>query len=184
MANDNKNEETPLRPYEADGIQELDNNLPRWWVGVFVVTGIFAVLYLAYFNVIEGSSIQKEYAASLLVKVAAQKSADGEPTDLNAMIGHSPSIAKGKEVYTTNCVPCHGVNAQGVIGPNLTDKFWLHGGKPEQILLTVMSGSSEKGMPAWGGIIGEQRAMQVTAYIKSLKDSNPPEPKAPQGDAE
>ena len=182
-------EQAPIRPYVADGIQELDNNLPSWWVGLFAFTVIFAALYLLYMHVIGGPTINQEYEQSLARAAAAPKptSSGGggdEPTDLNAMIGNATSIEKGKETYAANCAPCHGKAGEGLIGPNLTDKFWLHGGKPEQVYHTIMTGVTEKGMPAWGTIVGEQKARQLTAYIKSLKDSNPPNAKAPQGTAE
>ena len=182
MTNDNKTDETLLRPYEADGIQELNNNLPTWWVGVLISTSIFAVVYMFYVHGMEGTSIKKEYAESLLVKFAAQKSEGGEPTELNAMIGNKLSIDKGKEVFVANCAPCHGANGEGVIGPNLTDEFAVHGSKPDQIFATIMAGAVEKGMPPWGPVIGEQKARLVTAYIASLKGSNPANAKAPQGD--
>jgi cytochrome c oxidase cbb3-type subunit III len=184
MTIDIKTDEAPLRPYEADGIQELDNNLPTWWVGVLISTTIFAVLYMFYVHGMEGTSIKKEYADSLLVKFEAQKSEGGEPTELNAMIGNKLSIEKGKEVFVANCVPCHGANGEGVIGPNLTDEFWLHGGQPDKIFATIMEGAVEKGMPPWGPVIGELKARLVTAYIASLKGSKPTNAKAAQGDHE
>ena len=187
MANENHNEEAPIRPFEADGIQELDNNLPSWWVGLFVFTTIFGALYLVYVHLIGGTSIKKEYEDSLKVTYAASAPTGGdsnEPTDLNAMIGNSASIASGKEVYTANCAPCHGADGGGTIGPNLTDKFWIHGGKPDQIYSTIFNGFAEKGMPAWGGILGEHKSRQLTAFVTSLKGTTPATAKAPQGDPE
>ena len=182
MTNENGKDETLLRPYEADGIQELDNNLPTWWVGVLISTSIFAAAYMLYVHGLDGTSIKREYAKSFLVKFEVQNSAGGEPAELNAMIGNKLSIDKGKEVFVANCVPCHGANGEGVIGPNLTDEFALHGSKPDQIFATIMAGAVEKGMPPWGAVIGEQKARLVTAYIASLKGSNPAHAKAPQGD--
>lgn len=185
---DNKNyEEAPVRPYEADGIHELDNNLPSWWVGLFVFTTIFGALYLVYVHLIGGTSIKKEYEESLKVTYSAPASSggdSGEPTDLNAMIGNATSIAKGKETYTANCAPCHGANGEGTIGPNLADNSWIHGGKPDQIYNTIFNGVAEKGMPAWGPILGEQKARQLTAFVTSLKGTNPANGKAPQGNPE
>jgi cytochrome c oxidase cbb3-type subunit III len=186
-SNHQDSNEAPIRPYEADGIRELDNNLPSWWVGLFVFTGVFALLYLVYVHLIGGTSIKKEYADSLKVTYAAPENSPGEsdePKDLNAMVGHAGSIAKGKETFTANCAPCHGSNGEGKIGPNLTDKFWLHGGKPEQIYATILNGAPEKGMPAWGSILGEQKVRQLAAFVTSLKGTNPPNPKAPQGTEE
>jgi cytochrome c oxidase cbb3-type subunit 3 len=186
--NHDQKEEVPIRPYEADGIKELDNNLPSWWVGLFVFTTIFGALYLVYVHLIGGTSIQKEYDESLKINYAttakSSESNSDEPTDLAGMIGNSTSIGHGKETYTANCAPCHGAEGQGNIGPNLADKFWIHGGKPEQIYTTILNGFAEKGMPAWGGILGEQKVRQLAAFIVSLKGTNPANPKAPQGEEE
>lgn len=187
MANDTQNQEAPMRPYEADGIHELDNSLPSWWVGLFVFTIIFGALYLVYVHLIGGASIKNEYEESLKVTYSAPSSSGGdggEPTDLNAMIGNATSIANGKATYSANCAPCHGANGEGTIGPNLTDNYWIHGGKPDQIYHTIFNGVAEKGMPAWGAILGEQKARQLTAFIVSLKGSTPPNGKAPQGNPE
>ncbi len=188
MTKDYQTEEAPVRPYEADGIKELDHNLPSWWVGLFVFTTIFAGLYLIYVHLIGGTSIQKEYEDSLKVTYATPKSSpgdgNGEPTELNAMIGHSASITGGQEAFTANCAACHGAAGQGNIGPNLTDKFWIHGGKPDQIYATIFDGVVAKGMPPWGSILGEHKTRQLTAYIVSIRGTNPPNPKAPQGQEE
>jgi cytochrome c oxidase cbb3-type subunit 3 len=187
MSQNNNHEEAPIRPYEVDGIQELDNNLPSWWVGLFVFTTIFGALYLLYVHLIGGTSIQKEYDDSLKVTYAASAPSGGdsnEPTELNAMIGNSTSVAAGREVYTANCAPCHGPSGEGKIGPNLTDNYWIHGGKPDKIYGTIFNGFPEKGMPAWGGILGEHKARQLTAFVTSLKGTNPAGAKAPQGEPE
>jgi cytochrome c oxidase cbb3-type subunit 3 len=187
MSSEQNDNQVPLRPYEADGIHELDNNLPNWWVGLFVFTTVFAVLYLLYMHLFGGASIQQEYEQSLKVTYNTSPSASGnsdEPTELNAMIGHENSIKKGKETYSANCAPCHGVSGEGTIGPNLTDKYWLHGGSPDKIFDTIQNGFPAKGMPAWGTIIGDTKCKQLAAYLTSLKGSNPPNAKAPQGDPE
>lgn len=186
MSNQHQNEnEVPLRPYEADGIFELDNNLPNWWVGLFVFTTIFAALYLMYVHMFGGPSIAQEYQDSLKVKYTTSTQANGdEPTELNAMLGHDGSIKKGKEAYTANCAPCHGAVGEGTIGPNLTDKHWIHGGAPDKILATIQNGFPAKGMPAWNAILGELKCKQLTAFIQSLKGSNPPNAKAPDGTLE
>lgn len=186
MTDNYKSDEAPIRPYEADGIQELDNSLPSWWVGLFVFTTIFGALYLVYLHLIGGPSIKDEYEDSLKVTYATPSSGGGSdgPTELNAMLGHAGSIAAGKDTYTANCAPCHGANGEGTIGPNLTDNFWIHGSTPEQIYATILNGVAEKGMPAWGGILGEQKTKQLSAFIVSLKGTNPANAKAPQGNPE
>ena len=191
MTNHSHSDETPIRPYEADGIQEYDHNLPSWWVGLFVFTTIFAGLYLLYVHLIGGTSIKKEYEDSLTINYSAKTSGgdhhgddNGEPAELKAMLGNPTSISAGEATYTANCAPCHGSAGQGNIGPNLTDKFWIHGGQPDKIYATIFDGIAEKGMPAWGGILGEHKVQQLTAFVMSIKGTNPPNPKAPQGNAE
>jgi cytochrome c oxidase cbb3-type subunit III len=176
----------PVRPYEADGIRELDNNLPSWWVGLFVFTVIFSALYLAYVHMLGGPSIAKEFADSMasVPTASSTQGSGGDSKDLNAMLSSSDSVAAGKAAYQANCAPCHGQNGEGTIGPNLTDKFWLNGGAPEKILSTITNGVVEKGMPAWGPVLGEKKAKELTSFVVSLKGSNPANGKAPQGTEE
>ncbi len=185
-----------VRPVTADGIEEFDNALPRWWVWLFKFTVLFAVVYMAWGHVFGGESIQQEYVREV---AASEKFAElpdneghenhhGHESDesaaLLAAMGDQKSIAAGKDVYTTNCSPCHGSGGEGTVGPNLTDKFWIHGGKPGQIERTISDGVLEKGMPAWKPILGEEKVRQLVAYVITLKGSNPQNPKAPQGNPE
>lgn len=187
MANNNDSEENvPLRPFEADGIQELDNNLPSWWVGLFVFCTIFGFLYMVYVHLLGGPTIEKEYIASMNAALVSPPSSSGgsstdEPTDLNALLGNAGAAASGKEAYVGNCAPCHGQNGEGLIGPNLTDKFWIHGGKPEQIYASVFTGYADKGMPGWGSILGEKKVRHITVYLIGLIGTNPAGAKAAQG---
>jgi cytochrome c oxidase cbb3-type subunit 3 len=173
-----------LRPYEADGIQEMDNRLPQWWVGLFVGTIVFSVFYMAYLHVMGKALIDDEYARAMAVAAERQASSGGGGSDLNAVMADPSSVKSGHEVYTANCAPCHGDAGQGTIGPNLTDKAWLHGGKPEQIFASIENGYAEKGMPGWGAILGPLKTKQVTAFVHSIKGTTPPNPKAAQGDLE
>jgi cytochrome c oxidase cbb3-type subunit 3 len=93
-------------------------------------------------------------------------------------------IAEGKSAYETNCASCHRMDGGGVIGPNLVDEYWLHGGKPEQISNSIAQGIPEKGMIAWGPILGPKKIREVVSYIVSIQGSSPKDPKAPQGNKE
>lgn len=178
-------EEAPIRPYEADGIQELDNNLPTWWVGLFTVCVGFAIIYMVYLHALGGKTLQQEYELSVAAaKTAPGGGGAGGESDLNALIGNAEAIQNGKDVFIATCAACHGQVGEGNIGPNLTDKFWIHGGKPESIYNTISNGFAEKGMPAWGPILGEKKVKQLTAFVVSLKGTTPPNGKAPQGDPE
>lgn len=148
---------------EADGIEEYDNPLPDWWLGLFWLTIIWAVAYTLHYHVIDGRSQVNELAAEL-----ARAEARWPASSQQAEFVVTPELAvAGKSVYQTNCAACHGMALEGGIGVALNDGEWLHGGLPEDVLRSVTEGIPAKGMPAWGPILGPERVRQVTAYILS-----------------
>lgn len=150
---------------EADGIEEYDNPLPDWWLGLFWFTIIFAFGYTLHYHVIAKRSPQKELAA----EIAAAKVRWPESGGASGAFVVTPKLVhEGEEIFKTNCVPCHGANLHGGIGPNLTDDVWIHGGKPEDIVHTITNGVSAKGMPTWGPILGPERVKEVAAYVISM----------------
>lgn len=173
-----------LIEHQYDGIQEYDNPLPRWWVYLFYATIIFSILY--WFNV-PGVGIGKGRIANYEADVAAWKAAHPEPQggatpeQLAALASDQSAIAKGKQVFTTNCVSCHRADGGGMIGPNLTDEYWIHGGTLPEIHKTITEGVLAKGMPTWGKLLKPDQVDAVTVYVASLKGTNPPNPKAPEG---
>ena len=186
---DKTNEEELLLDHDYDGIQELDNPLPMWWLATFYITIIFAILYFGYYQFGDGLSLKEEYAKqSQENKIKLESSAKAaapvlDEASLVALLQDANQVSNGKTVFQKNCASCHGAEGQGVIGPNLTDEYWIHGkGKISDILQTVSNGVLEKGMPAWGPVLKPEEVKQVSIYIKSLKGSNPAGAKAPQGD--
>ena len=185
------NEDKPdhLLEHSYDGIQEFDNPMPRWWVYLFWATIIFSILY--FFNV-PGFGVGKGRIADYDRDIAAAASADAkrkaaQPAgasgeQLAAMTKDASVVALGKQVFGQNCAACHRADAGGQIGPNLADDYWLHGGTLEQIHKTVVDGVLEKGMPPWGKVLKPNQLDAVVAYIYTLRGTNPPNPKAPQGD--
>lgn len=173
-----------LIEHNYDGIQEYDNPLPRWWVYLFYATIIFSVLYLLN---IPGVGIGKGRIANYEADVAAWKAAHPEPEggvspeQLAALAADQAALASGKQVYTTNCASCHRADGGGMIGPNLTDDFWIHGGSLPEIHKTIVEGVLAKGMPNWGKLLKPDQVNAVTVYVASLKGSNPANPKAPEG---
>lgn len=177
-----------LLEHEYDGIQEYDNPMPRWWVWLFWATIVFAALY--WFN-LPGLGPGKGRIASYEREVAAAQAKFGSrapapgsgPTDaeLIAFAQDPAKRSQGKAVFETNCTPCHRSDGGGVIGPNLTDDYWIHGGRPTQILHTITVGVLDKGMPAWGTVLKPDDVPAVTAYVMSLHGTHPPSPKEPQG---
>ena len=189
MPNENKPDQDHLLEHSYDGIQEFDNPMPRWWVYLFWATIIFSILY--FFNV-PGFGVGKGRIADYDRDIAAAASADAkrkaaQPAgasgeQLTAMTKDASVVALGKQVFGQNCAACHRADAGGQIGPNLADDYWLHGGTLEQIHKTVVDGVLEKGMPPWGKVLKPNQVDAVVAYVYTLRGTNPPNPKAPQGD--
>lgn len=181
-------EEQDVVVHEYDGIEEYDNQLPNWWLWTLFGAIAFGVVYwLGYqtFHVLDGprAAYEKEVAVQRAAEIERMKSAGPVTAELlTAMSRDQKTLDTGKAVFTANCVACHRADAGGNIGPNLTDKFWLHGGKPEQVYKTVTEGVPAKGMISWGPILGAEKVQAATAYVLSLKDTNVPGGKAPQGD--
>lgn len=100
---------------------------------------------------------------------------------LFAILKDSHEKEEGMKIFTTNCVTCHGAHGEGGVGPNLTDNYWLHGGKPEKIYHTITVGVPEKGMISWTQVLTKDQIKHVAAYVVSLKGTNPPNGKVPSG---
>jgi cytochrome c oxidase cbb3-type subunit III len=178
-----------LLDHNYDGIQEYDNPLPKWWVYIFYATILFSVLY--WFNV-PGIGSGKGRIANYereLAQAKAQQEAlaaqnpvvqDTDETLMAAM--HDPAVmALGKEVFTSTCFTCHRADGGGNIGPNLTDEYWIHGGRPTEILNTVTNGVVVKGMPAWGQTLPPAKVRAAAVYVLSLQGTHPENPKKPDG---
>ncbi len=166
--------------HEYDGIEEADNELPMWWIAIFIGTIVFgAVYWLVYEGYHAAPSARQELAAA----EAEQRKRAGvvNDEDLLAASKDQAAVAAGKAAFTTSCVACHGDKAQGQIGPNLTDAFWLHGGAPKDMLTTIKDGVPAKGMPTWGPVLGAGTVKNVVAYLLTVRNTNAPG-KEPQGE--
>jgi len=172
--------------HSYDGIQEYDNPMPRWWLLTFAATIVFSIIYVMNIGPVgNGKGRIADYEADMKAFALAHPASTGNdvsPERLLALTKDHEALEDGKKVFTTNCIPCHRADAGGLIGPNLTDNYWLHGGQLSDIYKTVTNGVLEKGMPPWGKMLKPEQIQQVVAYVASLKGSNPPNPKAPQGD--
>ncbi len=183
-----KNNDKALTGHVYDGIEELDNQLPNWWLIIFTVTVIWGFYYWLHYSIAGGRTQAEEYAdkmqkiQELRAQGAATSGGAGAAVDLEALIGNADAIQIGKSVFETNCASCHGRAGEGSIGPNLTDNFWIHGrGKALDIEKVVLEGSLAKGMPAWGTLLSRDKIDAAVVYVISLKGSNPANPKAPEG---
>lgn len=145
---------------DNDGIEEYDNPLPDWWVGMFIFTIIFGIGYTIEYHFISGRSQEGAYLAQM---------ADAEKrwpsTGMASWSSDPADIEEGKALYAANCMACHGEQLEGKIGPNLKDKIWIHGGTPEEMIATITNGVGAKGMPAWESILGSTKIGKVASYI-------------------
>lgn len=176
--------------HEYDGIEECDNALPRWWLYVFFGTIAFGAFYWLSAESFKLTLSPRAAYRAEMEQVAAEEAkriqSAGTITDesLVSLTKDPSTVAEGKTVYTSTCAPCHAATGGGGIGPNLTDEFWLHGGAPSKVYSTIKEGFTAKGMPAWGGSLGEERVRVVSAYVLSLKNTKVAGGKAPQGEPE
>ena len=159
-----------VRAHSYDGIQEYDKRLPRWWLLTLYGTMVFAALYWAYyhtyaFGMSPGRALESEMAEN--AARVAQKSGVIDDESLWKMSLDPQMIAAGKVTFDTTCAACHKPDMTGLIGPNLVDREWIHGGKPMDSVKTITEGNLLKGMPAWGPLLGKQKISEVTAYIFS-----------------
>ena len=154
---------------DADGIEEYDNPLPDWWVGMFIITIIWAVMYGVTYHFIMGDSQVKQYEQQMADAALRWPAAEGGI----AFEMDDELIAEGAEVFTQTCVACHAADLTGGIGANLVDAEWIHGGDPDSIIETVNNGVVDKGMPAWGPILGPRRVQAVVAFIVSKQTEEP-----------
>jgi cytochrome c oxidase cbb3-type subunit 3 len=173
-----------LLDHSYDGIQEYDNPLPRWWVWIFWATIAFSVVYS--FDVtgrVKGPGRVKEYEAQLAdaAKRWPAPTATIDAAALASLASSPASLAEGKKVFETTCAACHRADGGGLIGPNLTDEYWLHGSSLTEIHHTISEGVLDKGMPNWGKMLKPEQVNVVTVYVASLHDTHPKDPKPPQG---
>jgi cytochrome c oxidase cbb3-type subunit III len=166
-------QEDPLRPHTYDGIQEYDKRLPNWWLVTLWGSVVFAICYWAYYH---AYSIGTDPADALAVTMAENQSraarasaGSGELNDeaLWNFSHDAATIAAGKATFDTLCASCHKPDMTGLIGPNLLDNQWIHGGLPMEVMKTITDGVLTKGMVAWGPILGKQKIIEVTSYIMS-----------------
>lgn len=183
-----ENEGQLLLDHDYDGIKELDNNLPPWWIYLFYACIGFAAIYLVRFEILgaddQEMELKKEMAQAKIEVAEYMKTApDLMDEKTVTLLTDAPSLAGGKTIFTTNCAACHRADAGGQIGPNLTDDQWILGGGIKNLFHTVTNGGRDgKGMIAWKGTLKPKEIQKVTSYIISLKGSNPKDPKAPEGE--
>lgn len=177
-----------LLDHNYDGIMELDNNLPPWWKGILYISMVFAPIYIwvnhfsDYANSSRENYVQEMAMAEEQVKayLATQKNAIDESNV--TLLMDRDALNNGQALYMAKCAVCHGQFGEGGIGPNLTDKYWLHGGGIADIFKTIKYGVPEKGMIAWKSELRPGSMQEVASFIKSIGGTEPADAKEAQGE--
>ena len=174
--------------HNYDGIKELDNKLPPWWVYSFYATIVFAAVYLIRFEVFNDYNQDEEYemaVAEAKIEIEEWKKTAKDLVDVNSVtvLIDASDLKAGKNIFTTNCVACHKADGGGGIGPNLTDKYWILGGGIKNVFNTISEGGRDgKGMVAWKNDLKPAEMAQVASYILTFQGTSPAEPKEAEGE--
>ncbi len=173
--------------HDYDGIRELDNALPPWWKYGFYITIGVAVIYLLNFEVFGyGENPTQEYNAEMAkakVQMEIYEANNKDKIDENNVpMADAAGLAKAKEIFSTKCFVCHGMQGEGSVGPNLTDDYWLHKGSLNDIYKSIKIGYPDKGMQSWANEFSPKEISFLASYVETLHGTNPPNPKAPQGE--
>lgn len=177
--------------HRYDGIKEYDNPMPGWWVWTFVLCVVFAAYYVLgiyIFDTVDtyGEDLAQAQAELTDIReayLAANPVFEADAASLAEVIANEEMILAGAVHYASYCAACHGGAGEGLIGPNLTDAYWLHGGDPVDAFRVITEGVVEKGMTPWGGVLTPEQRAETVAYIYgALQGTDPPDAKAPEGD--
>jgi cytochrome c oxidase cbb3-type subunit III len=184
MNNETNPQDPLLLDHDYDGIRELDNKLPRWWVWLFNLSIIFGVIYMIYYHVLgQGQLMAAQYREEMKIgdalKVKAMSEFEG------SMASYQPSkdpavLTEGQATFMKLCAPCHRPDGGGLVGPNLCDDYWIHGSNFVDNLKTIWNGVPSKGMVTWKNSLQPQQIYRVASYIYTLRGSNPKNPKPPE----
>jgi cytochrome c oxidase cbb3-type subunit 3 len=181
----NENGRKPTEPvlleHDADGIHELDNLLPRWWVWLFYLTIAFSAVYMVYYHVLrvgdlQAAAYQKEFERGQQIKSQAITRFEATVDSLQPMTDPA-ALQRGQGVYTQMCAPCHRPDGGGQVGPNLCDDYWIHGSNYVDTLKVIINGVPEKGMLSWRELLNPREVQAVASHIYTLRGTSPPNPK-------
>ncbi len=176
-----------LMDHDYDGIQELDNPPPAWYMYLFYATIVFAIVYMINYHTLGKSNSQVDEYIEEMTQAQQHREElikSGAFIDENSVEGltSEADIAEGKKVFSINCVSCHGNNGEGIVGPNLTDKYWIHGGGIVNVFKTIKNGIPEKGMISWQQQLSPKQIQQVASYVLTFAGTNPLNAKEPEGE--
>ena len=174
--------------HNYDGIKELDNSLPPWWLYSFYASIIFAAVYLVRYHIFEGPDQATEFeqemvAANLAIEEYKKTAKDLVDINTVTVLTDASDLSAGKNIFETNCVACHMSDGGGGIGPNLTDENWILGGGIKNVFKTILEGGRDgKGMISWKATLKPLEMAQVASYVLTFQGTTPANPKAPEGE--
>ena len=176
-----------LLDHDFDGIRELDSRIPPWYSFLFYGTIVWGIIYMMVFHVFgNGQVSSNEYNQEMQQAAFERQLLIKSGTFINeatvTQLTDPAALSEGKEIFQKDCVTCHGQNAQGVVGPNLTDDYWINGGGIKNIFRTITNGVPAKGMISWQTQLDPKKIQTVASYVMSLHGTNPPNAKPPQGE--
>ncbi len=183
------NQDKPLElSHDYDGIEELDNDLPRWWLGIFWATALLALFYVPYYHWMRPDKLpanaweKADAERRTVLTTTDQDNAQQEGEDLTALYEKNDWQEDGKMTYRTFCVPCHAADGGGGIGPNMTDDYYIHGGTLADLVHIVSEGVPSKGMVPWKASLRPDDIRAVAFYLRSLRGTTAANPIPAQGE--
>lgn len=173
-----------IKDHSYDGIRELDNDLPPWWKWLFYLTIVFAIAYMIRLWVFQADDLVQNREYELAMEEAKLNQPAKSAADFSVVLLEDPvSLAKGQETWVKICAACHLVDGGGIVGPNMTDEYWIHGNQIENLYTIITNGVIEKGMIPYKDQLSEEARLEVASYILlKLQGTTPATPKAPQGE--
>ena len=179
-------EQKLLLDHDFDGIKELNNKIPPWFMAIFYGAIIWAVIYMVDFHIIGSGNVQEEeYLAEVQVAEMEREILNKSGALVNeetvTILSDAGALSSGKDIFIKNCAACHGMNGEGLVGPNFTDEYWIHGGGIKDLYKTIKYGVPQKGMISWESLLDPTKIQEVSSYILTLKGTNPPNQKGPEG---
>ncbi|MCF6269491.1 MAG: c-type cytochrome [Melioribacteraceae bacterium] len=181
-----KDEDEILLDHDFDGIKELDNKIPPWWNALFYGAIIFGIIYMINYHIIGDGNVQEnEYnqemeTAALQLELLSQSGALISAETVT-ILSNEVSLLAGKDIFVKSCAACHGMGGEGLVGPNFTDDYWIHGGGIKDMYRIITDGVPAKGMISWKSQLSPNQIQEVASYIRTLRGTNPPNQKGPEG---
>jgi len=179
-------EQEIMLDHDYDGIRELDSKIPPWFAWLFVLTILFGVYYMLNYHVFAtGKLSHEEYEQEMSIAAAEKEALIKSGALVNeetvTQLTDAADLQSGKQIFETNCIACHAADGGGIVGPNLTDKYWIHGGGIKNVFKTIKYGVPDKGMISWQSQLNAKQIQDVASYVLSLQGTKPANPKPPEG---